>query len=244
MNNIIKPYNEVDSSKKSEVEQMFNTIAPKYDLLNHLLSLGIDRSWRNKAIESLSAIQPLENILDVATGTGDMAIKICKKYKKNVVGTDLTAGMLEKGNEKVKAEGLDNLISLMKADSEDLPFDSDSFDAVTVAFGVRNYGDLDKGLSEMSRVLRKGGRMTILEFSRPRRFPMKQLYLFYFRYILPMLGGLISKDRRAYEYLPESVLAFPDGEEFEKHLMAVGMNPIKRISLTCGIATIYISDKI
>lgn len=239
----IKPYNQEDQSKAAEVEQMFNAIAPKYDLLNHLLSMNIDKGWRKKAINSLKDLKPLSRILDVATGTGDLAILANKMLNVPVAGTDLTEGMIEIGRQKVAKLGLENEISLSKADSEALPFSDGEFDAVTVAFGVRNYAHLDKGLAEMARVLRPGGRMVILEFSRPRSFPMKQLYMFYFRNILPIIGRCVSKDRRAYEYLPESVLAFPDGTDFEVYLTNAGVKPIKRISLTFGIATIYIAEK-
>ncbi|MDO4461277.1 MAG: bifunctional demethylmenaquinone methyltransferase/2-methoxy-6-polyprenyl-1,4-benzoquinol methylase UbiE [Bacteroidia bacterium] len=239
----IKPYYQEGQSKASEVEQMFNAIAPKYDLLNHLLSMNIDKSWRRKAIRALSDLSPLDHILDVATGTGDLAILAHKMLGVPVTGTDLTEGMIEIGRQKVQKLGLQNQIELAKADSEALPFQDNSFDAVTVAFGVRNYAHLDKGLAEMARVIRKGGRMVILEFSKPRTFPMKQLYMFYFKNILPLIGRCVSKDSRAYEYLPESVLAFPDGADFERYLISVGMNPIKRISLTFGIATIYIAEK-
>ncbi|MCQ2215425.1 MAG: bifunctional demethylmenaquinone methyltransferase/2-methoxy-6-polyprenyl-1,4-benzoquinol methylase UbiE [Bacteroidales bacterium] len=239
----IKPYYQEGQSKATEVEQMFNAIAPKYDLLNHLLSMNIDKGWRKKAISSLKDLSPLSHILDVATGTGDLAIMAHKMLGVPVTGTDLTEGMIEIGRQKVAKEGYQDKIELAKADSEALPFADNQFDAVTVAFGVRNYAHLDKGLSEMARVIRHGGRMVILEFSKPRHFPMKQLYMFYFRHILPVIGRCVSKDRRAYDYLPESVLAFPDGTDFEEHLITAGVAPVKRISLTFGIATIYIAEK-
>lgn len=239
----IKPYYQEGQSKATEVEQMFNAIAPKYDLLNHLLSMNIDKGWRKKAISSLKDLSPLSHILDVATGTGDLAIMAHKMLGVPVTGTDLTEGMIEIGRQKVAKEGYQDKIELAKADSEALPFADNQFDAVTVAFGVRNYAHLDKGLSEMARVIRHGGRMVILEFSKPRHFPMKQLYMFYFRHILPVIGRCVSKDRRAYDYLPESVLAFPDGTDFEEHLITAGVVPVKRISLTFGIATIYIAEK-
>lgn len=239
----IKPYYQEGQSKANEVEQMFNAIAPKYDLLNHLLSMNIDKGWRKKAISSLKDLSPLSHILDVATGTGDLAIMAHKMLGVPVTGTDLTEGMIEIGRQKVAKEGYQDKIELAKADSEALPFADNQFDAVTVAFGVRNYAHLDKGLSEMARVIRHGGRMVILEFSKPRHFPMKQLYMFYFRHILPVIGRCVSKDRRAYDYLPESVLAFPDGTDFEEHLITAGVVPVKRISLTFGIATIYIAEK-
>lgn len=238
----VKPYNEEGATKKGEVKNMFNTIAPRYDLLNHLLSLGIDKSWRTKAINTLKHLNN-PKVLDVATGTGDLAIKAHNILKCPIVGSDLSAGMLEIARDKVKQLGLENMITFAEADSEALPFSDNQFDAVTVAFGVRNYENLDKGLSEMARVIRSGGQMVILEFSKPKHFPFKQIYMFYFKYILPFMGGLISRDRKAYEYLPQSVLAFPDGEEFENHMRIVGITPQKRISLTCGIATIYVGLK-
>lgn len=239
---IVKPYNEDNSTKKGEVQTMFNTIAPHYDLLNHLLSFGIDKLWRKNAINTLKDINP-QSILDVATGTGDFAIKAHKMLGCTVMGTDLSAGMLSVATEKVKSKGLTDSIMLQEADSENLPFADCTYDAVTVAFGVRNYGNLDKGLSEMARVIKKGARMVILEFSKPTIFPFRQLYMFYFKHILPLMGGLISKDKKAYEYLPHSVLAFPDGDEFEQHMRSVGIKPIKRISQTFGIATIYVGEK-
>lgn len=238
----VKPYNEEGATKKGEVKNMFNTIAPRYDLLNHLLSLGIDKSWRTKAINTLKHLTD-PKILDVATGTGDLAIKAHNMLKCSVVGSDLSAGMLDIAREKVAKLGLADKISFAEADSESLPFADNEFDAVTVAFGVRNYENLDKGLAEMARVIRNNGQMVILEFSKPRRFPFKQIYLFYFKYILPFMGGIISRDRKAYEYLPQSVLAFPDGDDFEQHLLAVGIKPTQRISLTFGIATIYVGIK-
>ncbi len=238
----IKPYNQSDTTKKGEVRTMFNTIAPRYDLLNHLLSLGIDKLWRKHAIETLRPLAPA-HIIDVATGTGDFAIKAHQMLGCKVTGTDLSVGMLSVATEKVKEKKLSNDITFLEADSEQLPFESNTFDAVTVAFGVRNYGDLDKGLAEMARVIKKGARMVILEFSKPTMFPFKQLYLFYFKHILPLMGGIVSHDKKAYEYLPQSVLAFPDGDEFEAHMKQAGVKPIKRISQTLGIATIYIGEK-
>ena len=212
--NIVKPYNN-GSSKKNEVRQMFNTIAPRYDLLNHLLSMEIDKYWRWRTIRLLKQLQnPL--ILDIATGTGDLAIKTYKMLGCRIVGADLSPQMLEVAKHKVEALGYSQNISFVEADSESLPFENNNFDAVTVAFGVRNYENLDNGLTEMTRVLKQNGLMAILEFSKPHMFPFKQLYLFYFKCILPLLGGLISKDRSAYEYLPKSVMQFPDGDDFEQ----------------------------
>lgn len=238
----IKPYNETGASKKTEVRNMFNSIARRYDFLNHFLSLGIDRCWRRRAIKQLRDLDR-PRLLDVATGTADMAIMAQRMLGCKVVGTDLSAGMLAVGKQKIEELGKSDEISLAEADSEQLPFADGEFDALTVAFGVRNYENLDRGLQQMSRVLRSGGRMVILEFSHPQYFPFKQIYLFYFRYVLPFVGGLFSKDRKAYEYLPESVLAFPCGKEFEKHMIAAGVTPTKRISLTFGVATIYVGEK-
>ncbi len=237
----VKPY-DADESKKTQVEDMFNTIAPRYDFLNHFLSLGIDKSWRKKAIRTLRDMKD-PRLLDVATGTGDMAIMAHRLLGCSVVGTDLSAGMLEVGRKKISELGLADSIELHQADSEALPFADSEFDAVTVAFGVRNYENLDAGLADMARVLRKGGRMVVLEFSKPRAFPFKQLYLFYFRHILPHVGGLISHDKNAYTYLPESVLAFPDGSDFEKHMAKAGLINVRSKTLTLGIATIYTGEK-
>lgn len=238
----VKPYNSAGETKKSEVKTMFNTIAPHYDFLNHALSFGIDKLWRKKAIRTLADMSN-PTILDVATGTGDFAIQAHKILKCKVIGSDLSPEMLAVAKEKAKKRNLSENIEFVEADSEHLPFDDEQFDAVTVAFGARNYENLDLGLSEMARVLKTGGRMVVLEFSRPRRFPFKQVYMLYFKHILPRFGGMISHDKRAYEYLPQSVLAFPDGEEFEKHFVAVGMKPLKHIELTFGIATIYVALK-
>lgn len=238
----VKPYNEEGVSKKGEVRQMFNSIAPKYDFLNHFLSLGIDKRWRKKAIKTLSDLnEPI--ILDVATGTGDLAIKTHKMLNCKVVGTDLSVGMLDIARQKIESEGLNDFISLSEADSENLPFNDNKFDAVTVAFGVRNYENLDRGLSEMARVIKKKGRMVVLEFSKPTTFPFRQLYLFYFKHILPFFGGIVSRDKKAYKYLPQSVLEFPDGNDFEEHMINAGIQPIKRIKLSLGIATIYVGEK-
>ena len=239
----MKPYN-IDKSKKTEVKQMFGAIAPTYDKLNHRLSLSIDKLWRRRVVKLLKDLPHEARVLDVATGTADLAILIAKKLNINVIGTDLTPEMLAIGKQKVEANNLGNLVQLQEADSEKLPFDDNTFDAVTVAFGVRNYENLDRGLEEMGRVLRKGGRMVILEFSHPQSFPFKQLYMFYFKHILPTLGGCISHDKKAYEYLPASVIEFPCGAEFEAHLTTAGLKPVKRRELTFGVATIYVAEKV
>lgn len=237
----VKPYTP-EGSKKTQVAGMFNNIAPKYDFLNHFLSLGIDKIWRKKAINLLKDIkQPL--ILDVATGTGDLALEANKRLGCKVVGVDISTEMLKVAKEKIARRHLQEMISVQEGDSENLPFEDNHFDAVMVAFGVRNFENLHKGLSEMARSLKVGGKMVVLEFSKPAYFPFKQLYLFYFRYILPWLGGVISKDKAAYTYLPESVLSFPDGKQFDDELVKAGMTPIKRYKQTMGIATIYLSEK-
>jgi demethylmenaquinone methyltransferase/2-methoxy-6-polyprenyl-1,4-benzoquinol methylase len=209
----VVPYKEDNAGKKQQVARMFDSISGKYDFLNHFLSLGIDIRWRKKAVKMLAEGNP-KIILDVATGTGDFAIETLKLSPTQVIGVDISPGMLEVGRQKMKDRGYDQIIDLQLADSENLPFEENKFDAVIVAFGVRNFENLERGLSEMKRVLRPGGKMIVLEFSKPRMFPFKQLYNFYFKFILPKIGRLISRDKAAYTYLPESVQAFPDGPEF------------------------------
>jgi demethylmenaquinone methyltransferase/2-methoxy-6-polyprenyl-1,4-benzoquinol methylase len=238
----VKPYKNSDDQKKQQVEQMFDNIAPKYDFLNHFLSLGIDKLWRRKAIRILSNYKS-DQILDVATGTGDFAIAASKLNPKRIVGFDLSEQMLNVGRTKVKRLGLDQLIEFRKGDSETMPFQNGEFDAITVAFGVRNFENLERGLMEFYRVLNQDGVVIILEFSKPRYFPMKQLYLFYFFAILPLVGRLISKDKSAYSYLPESVMAFPDDQRFLNILQNVGFTRSKQKRLSFGIATIYIAQK-
>jgi demethylmenaquinone methyltransferase / 2-methoxy-6-polyprenyl-1,4-benzoquinol methylase len=228
--------------KKAKVRLMFNNIAGRYDFLNHFLSLGIDKCWRRKLISQMSKHNP-DNILDVATGTADLAIAAAKIHPKKIIGVDIAEEMLAIGKLKVERRNLQNKIHLQLADSENLPFDDKSFDAVVVAFGVRNFENLAKGLDEMYRVLQPGGYVYILEFSKPQKFPIKQLYGFYFNNILPVLGRLVSKDMSAYTYLPESVGAFPAGQEFIEVLLATGFkNPIGR-QLTFGVATLYSGQK-
>ncbi len=234
----IKPY-EANAEKKQQVSKMFNNISKTYDFLNHFLSLGIDRRWRKKAIAELKDIQP-ETILDIATGTGDLAIEANKQLQpKKIIGVDISVGMLDVGREKLKKKNLDHIITLDEGDSENLPFQDNSFDAVIVAFGVRNFANVEKGLSEMIRVLRPGGKCVILEFSKPKVFPIKQLYNFYFSAILPGIGRLTSKDKKAYSYLYESVQAFPEGKAFEDLLLKLGLKQTKCTALTMGICSIY-----
>lgn len=221
---------------------MFNNIAGRYDFLNHFLSLGIDKIWRKKAIAEVAAMKPT-NILDVATGTGDMAIAAASLNPKKIAGIDIADQMLEVGRKKIKAAGLEGMITFQTGDSEHLPFQSGTFDAVMCAYGVRNFEHLEAGLQEMGRVLRPGGKVVILEFSNPTKFPVKQGFAFYFKYILPLLGKLVSKHSRAYTYLPESVIAFPEGARFCQILQQCGFTtPIAR-PLTFGITTLYTAFK-
>jgi len=238
----VVPYKEQSASKKEQVAQMFDNISPKYDFLNHTLSLGIDRIWRRKAINLLKKDQP-KLILDIATGTGDFAIAALKLNPDKVIGVDISAGMLEVGRQKMVKKKLSDKIEMRLGDSEGLEFEENKFDAVIVAFGVRNFEHLEEGLTDMRRVLRAGGKVVILEFSRPRMFPLKQLYNFYFRWILPKIGRLISKDQSAYTYLPESVNAFPDGQDFLKIMEAVGYKNTTCKTLTFGISSIYTGVK-
>jgi demethylmenaquinone methyltransferase/2-methoxy-6-polyprenyl-1,4-benzoquinol methylase len=238
----VTPYKDSEQQKKQQVEQMFDNIAPRYDFLNHFLSLGIDRLWRKKAIRILSGFKH-EKVLDVATGTGDFAIAASKIKPQKIVGFDLSEQMLNVGREKVKRLGLADVIEFRKGDSEAMPFDDDQFDAITVAFGVRNFENLENGLKEFFRVLKKDGVVIILEFSKPKYFPMKQLYLFYFFKILPFVGKMVSKDSSAYSYLPESVMAFPDDQRFLSILKNTGFQNGRQKRLTFGIATIYIAQK-
>jgi demethylmenaquinone methyltransferase / 2-methoxy-6-polyprenyl-1,4-benzoquinol methylase len=227
--------------KKQQVEAMFDAIAPRYDLLNRVLSMGIDQRWRSQAIKLLEEIEP-RRILDVATGTADLAIKALKLNPEKVVGVDISEEMLRFGRQKVEEIGEQNRIELKRRDSERLPFSDNQFDAALVAFGVRNFEDLNKGLAEINRVLRPGGRLVVLEFSRPRAFPVKQAYGFYSRHILPRIGGAVSGDKGAYEYLPESVAAFPDGGAFLERMAQVGFDNLEWKPLTFGIASLYQGD--
>lgn len=238
----VKPYNET-GSKKKQVSTMFNNIAPYYDFLNRFLSLGIDTIWRKKTIQKLKDSNP-QYILDVATGTADLAIEINKQLKpKKIIGLDISTEMLRKGEDKIAKLNLKNIIELQEGDSENMPFESNTFDAITVAFGVRNYENLEKGLAEMHRVLKPGGKVAILEFSKPTMFPFKQLFNAYFRYILPTIGRFTSKDPKAYQYLYESVQVFPDGKNFVSVLEKIGYHSTQHIPLTLGICSIYLGEK-
>jgi len=237
----VTPYGN-SASKKEQVATMFNNIAYRYDFLNSLLSLGIHKGWRRKAIRLLKPYNP-KHILDIATGTADFAIAAMKLDPHKVIGIDISEGMLSFGREKIKKKLLSDKIELMLGDSEKLPFEDNSFDAITVGFGVRNFENLEKGLSEMLRVLRPGGGVAILEFSKPRKFPIKQLYKFYFLKVTPFIGKIFSKDNSAYKYLPESVNAFPDGESFLAIMNKLGYKDTKQHPLSLGIATIYTGKK-
>lgn len=238
----VVPYKQDNSPKKNQVAKMFDNISGNYDLLNHFLSLGIDILWRKKAIKMLAELKP-KLILDVATGTGDFAIEALRLKPDKVTGVDISKGMLEVGRAKMKARKLDQIIELCYGDSEHLPFDDNKFDALIVAFGVRNFENLENGLSEMLRVIRPGGKVVVLEFSKPRKFPFKQLYNFYFKFVLPKIGRWVSKDSSAYTYLPESVQAFPDGEAFISILDRLGYKNTACKPLTFGISSLYTGTK-
>ncbi len=228
--------------EKEQVRSMFNDIAHKYDFLNHFLSIGIDIQWRKRVRKLLAKKNP-NRILDVATGTGDLAIELSKLNPSTIIGVDIAIEMLEIGKTKIKNKKLDNIISLEEGDAENLRFDNNYFDAITVAFGVRNFETLQKGLQEMQRVLSPNGTVAILEFSKPSSFPFKQLYGFYSRFILPTLGKLISRSNAAYTYLPESVQAFAEGKAFLDELEKAGFTNPKQKRLTMGIATLYSATK-
>lgn len=239
---VVKPYGSEDRTKKEEVAEMFNNISGKYDFLNHFLSLGIDKLWRKKAVRDLKPLQP-KKILDIATGTGDFGLELLKLNPDQIIGLDISSGMLEVGRVKMKKKKVDHIISMVLGDSENIPYEDGYFDALTVAFGVRNFENLEKGLSEMLRVLRPGGKAVILEFSKPKKFPIKQLFGFYSKNIIPFLGKRISKDEKAYAYLPESVAAFPEGEDFLAILRSLGYENVKGQTVSGGIATIYTGVK-
>jgi demethylmenaquinone methyltransferase/2-methoxy-6-polyprenyl-1,4-benzoquinol methylase len=226
-----------DGTKREQVERMFDAISPKYDLLNRLFSMGIDQGWRRKVVRMLGE-EPVGHLLDVATGTADLAILGSLKARQ-VTGADISEGMLKLGREKVARRGLADRVTLVQANSEQLPFPNATFDAVTVAFGVRNFEHLEQGVKDMVRVLRPGGRIFILEFSKPAKAPFKQLFRFYFHRVMPTVGKAISKDSAAYAYLPKSVDAFPEGAAFEDLMRAAGLGEVRSFALTGGIATLY-----
>ena len=237
----IKPYN--DGEKASQVEQMFDNIAPTYDQLNHRLSWDIDRGWRRKAIGQLAPYAP-KTMLDIATGTGDFAILAARMlHPTRLIGADISEGMMEIGRQKVMTEGLSDVITFAKEDCLNLSYQDGAFDAVTAAFGIRNFADLDRGLSEMCRVLKQGGHLSIVELTTPPRFPMKQLFHLYSHTVLPLYGRLISKDRSAYTYLTKTIEAFPQGERMTEILKKAGFREAGFKRLTFGICTMYFATK-
>jgi demethylmenaquinone methyltransferase/2-methoxy-6-polyprenyl-1,4-benzoquinol methylase len=229
-------------AEKHYVRSLFDSIAYRYDLLNHVLSGGVDFYWRRKAIQHLQDIHP-KKILDVATGTADFAIAALRLQPEKVIGIDIAEEMLKRGRSKIAKRGLGEIISLQTGEAEQLAFEPESFDAAIVAFGARNFENLERGLSEMYRVLRRGGKIVVLEFSRPRWFPFRQLYFFYFRFILPVIGKAISRHREAYAYLPDTVMKFPEGEDFLNILRQAGFTSLEEERLTFGIATVYSGRK-
>ena len=239
---VIKPYNQ-EAEKANQVEQMFDNIAPTYDKLNHRLSWDIDKGWRRKAIRQLQPFAP-KTLLDIATGTGDFAILAAKMLKpEKLIGADISEGMMEIGRQKVKAEGLDSIVSFEKEDCLNLSYADGTFDAVTAAFGIRNFADLDKGLKEMQRVLKPGGHLSIVELTTPVSFPMKQLFRIYSHTVLPVYGRLISKDTSAYGYLTTTIEAFPQGERMMEILKKAGFAEASFKRLTFGICTMYFATK-
>lgn len=232
----------VHKAEKEKVRTMFNDIAPKYDFLNHFLSAGIDIQWRKKVKKLLSKSNP-KRILDVATGTGDLAIELSKLNPDSITGVDIAVEMLDIGKSKILRKGLDKVIELHEGDAENLKFENDYFDAITVAFGVRNFETLQKGLKEMCRVLAPGGTVAVLEFSKPKSFPFRQIYNFYFRFILPGMGKIVSKSSTAYTYLPDSVRGFAEDKAFLLELEKAGFKDAKQKRLTMGIATLYSATK-
>jgi len=239
----VVPFRDSKLSKTEQIAEMFDGIAPRYDFMNHFLSLGIDRGWRRKALQRLEASHPA-TILDIATGTGDLAILAARMLQpQRITGVDISHGMLELGREKVKKAGLEKRISLEEGDSAHLPFPDGSFDAVTSAFGVRNFEHLEAGLSEMARILKPGGRAVILEFTSPTIFPFKQFFHLYFRYITPSIGKWIARSKEAYSYLPASVKAFPQGEAMNAIIKRNGFFQATCTPLTLGICSIYCAVK-
>lgn len=234
--------NNKKAGKKEQVRSMFNDIAPRYDFLNHFLSAGIDIQWRKKVRKNLAPYHP-KAILDVATGTGDLAIELSKLNPEKIVGVDIADEMLSFGRKKIKSKNLENIIEFRNGDSENLDFEDNSFDAVTVAFGVRNYETLQKGLREMARVMKPGGHVVILEFSKPKKFPVKQIYKFYFSFILPGFGRMVSKHNDAYTYLPDSVQEFAEDEAFLAEMEKAGYKETRQKRLSLGIATLYFGTK-
>ncbi|KAA1243140.1 bifunctional demethylmenaquinone methyltransferase/2-methoxy-6-polyprenyl-1,4-benzoquinol methylase UbiE [Aquimarina sp. RZ0] len=242
MSEKITPYKDNSRSKKEQVAEMFDTISGKYDGLNRVISFGIDITWRKKVVAIVTDKKP-DKILDVATGTGDLAINLVETGASEITGLDISTGMLKVGEDKIKAKKLDAIISMVKGDSENLPYNENYFDAITVAFGVRNFEHLEKGLSEIFRVLKPGGIFVILETSIPTQTPYKQGYKLYSKKILPLIGKIFSKDQSAYSYLSESAAAFPYGEAFNNILQKIGFIDVRDNPQTFGVATIYTATK-
>lgn len=238
----VTPYKDSNLGKKEQVTQMFDTISTDYDGLNRVISFGIDIKWRKKVVALLKEESP-ESILDIATGTGDLAIAMVKTGAKKIVGLDISPGMLSVGEKKIKEKNLSPIIEMIVGDSENLEFESNSFDAVTVSFGVRNFENLEKGLEEILRVLRPGGTLVVLETSVPTKSPYKQGYNFYTKNILPLIGKLFSKDNSAYGYLSESAASFPHGENFNNILREIGFIDVANKPQTFGVASIYVAKK-
>ncbi len=238
----VNPYKNSDLGKKEQVTKMFDTISGEYDGLNRVISFGIDIKWRKKVVELVKATNP-KNILDIATGTGDLAINLAETSAEKIIGLDISSGMLEVGKQKIKTKKLDQKIEMVIGDSENLPFDDNTFDAITVAFGVRNFETLENGLKDILRVLKPGGIFVILETSVPTKFPFKQGYQFHSKVILPTVGKLFSKDKTAYKYLSESANAFPYGEALNNILRNIGFINVTDMPQTFGVATIYKASK-
>ncbi|MDT0539428.1 MULTISPECIES: bifunctional demethylmenaquinone methyltransferase/2-methoxy-6-polyprenyl-1,4-benzoquinol methylase UbiE [Croceitalea] len=242
MSKTVRPYKDSDLGKKAQVTKMFDTISGNYDGLNRVISLGIDIKWRNRVVKLISAANPT-SILDIATGTGDLAIAMVKTGAKKIVGLDISTGMLEVGKVKIADKNLSKTIEMVVGDSENLPFEDNTFDAITVAFGVRNFENLDKGLAEIYRVLQPSGTFAVLETSVPAKTPFKQGYKIYTKYMLPLIGKIFSKDQSAYTYLSESAAVFPYGQEFNNILSKIGFIAIEHKPQTFGVATIYVATK-
>jgi len=242
MSQQVTPYKDSGLGKKEQVAQMFDTISGNYDGLNRVISFGIDVKWRKKVLKLVAAKNP-QTILDIATGTGDLAILMAQTNAEEIIGADISEGMMEVGRKKVTEKALDSRIKLVYGDSENLPFKDAYFDAITVAFGIRNFETLEKGLAEILRVLKPGGIFVILETSVPTKFPYKQGYTFYSKYMLPLIGRLFSKDRSAYAYLSESASVFPHGEMLNNILRKIGFIEVKHLPQTMGVATIYSASK-
>ena len=238
----VKPYKNSDLSKKEQVTKMFDNISGDYDGLNRVISFGIDVKWRKKVVKIVKATNP-KNVLDIATGTGDLAINLAETNATRIVGLDISSGMLEIGKDKITKKGLDSKIEMILGDSENMPFENDTFDAITVAFGVRNFETLENGLKEIYRVLKSNGTFVILETSIPTKTPFKQGYKFYTKNILPLIGKTFSKDQSAYAYLSESASVFPYGETLNNILRKIGFINVEDFPQTFGVATIYKSSK-